>query len=193
MHEQIPWFPAWGIRFKDEIKNTNEILSMFNELKTDNRWLLLAFDVAASERHLWTAWYSTKRNQKNGKMIANSVDAEFIRLIAGTHQVRVAFNNAGIRNGDQSVWIIRLPERKIGDEISQVFINRDSYNNYDEEANILIEKMNGGLLSKRPAPIKGGLKRIGYNREITTQSLEECFILHPVSYTHLTLPTNREV
>ena len=64
MHEQIPWFPAWGIRFKDEIKNTNEILSMFNELKTDNRWLLLAFDVAASERHLWTAWYSTKRNQK---------------------------------------------------------------------------------------------------------------------------------
>ena len=90
MHEQIPWFPAWGIRFKDEIKNTNEILSMFNELKTDNRWLLLAFDVAASERHLWTAWYSTKRNQKNGKMVANSVDAEFIRLIAGTHQVKIA-------------------------------------------------------------------------------------------------------
>jgi len=53
---------------------------MFNELKSDNRWLLLAFDVAASERHLWTAWYSTKRNEKNGKMIANSMDAEFIRL-----------------------------------------------------------------------------------------------------------------
>ena len=181
IHDQMPWFPAWGMKVKDEILDENEILESFSKNKPDKNWMLLAFDAAASEKHLWTAWYSMKRNEKNSKMIAKSLDAEFIRLIAGTHQVRVAFNNAGIRNGDQSVWIIRLPERKIGDEISQVFINRDSYNNYDEEANILIEKMNGGLLSKRPAPIIEGLKRIGYNREITTQSLEECFILHLVS------------
>lgn len=181
MHDQMPWFPAWGMEFTTQIEDTAEVIKSFNKYKNDDRWLLLAFDVAASEKHLWTAWYSMMRNQKMGKMIAKSIDAEFIRLIAGTHQVRVAFNNAGIRNGDQSVWIIRLPERKIGDEISQVFINRDSYNNYDEEANILIEKMNGGLLSKRPSPIIEGLKRIGYNREITTQSLEECFILHLVS------------
>ncbi|MBT3600431.1 MAG: hypothetical protein HOE00_06280 [Euryarchaeota archaeon] len=182
MHEQIPWFPAWGIRFKDEIKNTNEILSMFNELKTDNRWLLLAFDVAASERHLWTAWYSTKRNQKNGKMVANSVDAEFIRLIAGTHQVKIAFNNAGIRKGDESSWIIRLPESDIGNGIDEVYINRDSYNDHDSEASLLIEKMGGELISQRPIATLKGLMRIDYDKEVNeTQSLEECFILHLVS------------
>ena len=67
-------------------------------------------------------------------MIANSVDAEFIRLIAGTHQVKIAFNNAGIRKGDESSWIIRLPESDIGNGIDEVYINRDSYNDHDSEA-----------------------------------------------------------
>ena len=182
MHEQPPWFPAWGIKFTNGINDTNRMLSMFNKLKSDNRWLLLAFDVAASERHLWTAWYSTKRNEKNGKMIANSVDAEFIRLVAGTHQVKIAFNNAGIREGDEAAWIIRLPESDIGSGIDEVFINRDSYNDYDSEANILIEKMGGELISQRPVATLRGLMRIEYDKQVNeTQSLEECFISHLVS------------
>jgi tRNA threonylcarbamoyladenosine modification (KEOPS) complex Cgi121 subunit len=182
MYEQIPWFPAWGIKFTEGIEDTNKVLSIFNELKSDSRWLLLAFDAAASERHLWTAWYSTKRNEKNGKMIANSVDAEFIRLVAGTHQVKIAFNNAGIRKGDEAFWIIRLPESEIGSSIDEAFINRDSYNNYDSKANLLIERMGGELISQRPIATLRGLTRIGYDKQVNeAQSLEECFILHLVS------------
>ena len=83
----MPWFPAWGIKFDKEIDDVKEILATFNRLRPNKKWLLLAFDVAASEKHLWTAWYSMKRNQIKGKMIANSPDAEFLRIIAGTHQV----------------------------------------------------------------------------------------------------------
>jgi tRNA threonylcarbamoyladenosine modification (KEOPS) complex Cgi121 subunit len=93
IHDQMPWFPAWGMKFDHAIAETNEILRLFNINKQDENWFLLAFDAAASEKHLWTAWYSMRRNQKNNKMIAKSPDAEFIRLIAGTHQVKIAFNN----------------------------------------------------------------------------------------------------
>ena len=109
----MPWFPAWGIEFDKEIEDVKEFLSTFNHLRPDDKWLLLAFEVAASENHLWTAWYSMKRNQMKEKMIANSPEAEFLRIIAGTHQVRIAFENAGIRNMDQSAWIIRLPDVEI--------------------------------------------------------------------------------
>ena len=169
-------------KLAEDLNSIFKFIEKLNELKTDNRWLLLAFDVAASERHLWTAWYSTKRNQKNGKMVANSVDAEFIRLIAGTHQVKIAFNNAGIRKGDESSWIIRLPESDIGNGIDEVYINRDSYNDHDSEASLLIEKMGGELISQRPIATLKGLMRIDYDKEVNeTQSLEECFILHLVS------------
>lgn len=182
IHDQMPWFPAWGMKFDHAISETNEILRLFNINKQDENWFLLAFDAAASEKHLWTAWYSMRRNQKNNKMIAKSPDAEFIRLIAGTHQVKIAFNNAGIRTGDNFVWIMRIPESEIGNNIEDVLINRDSYNNYDEEANKLIEKMNGILITERPVPTMKGLKRIGYNTEKKIiGSLEDCFILHLVS------------
>jgi|TARA_B100001996_G_scaffold374765_1_gene353827 tRNA threonylcarbamoyladenosine modification (KEOPS) complex Cgi121 subunit len=182
MHNQLPWFPAWGLELENQIIDTGNILTLFNECKPDNRWSILAFEAAASEKHLWTAWYSTRRNQEKDEMIAKTIDAEFIRLIAGTHQVRVAFSNAGIRNGDQNFWIIRLPEYEIGDKIDDVLIDRDSYNNFNSEANILIERMNGKLMCQRPMPTITGLNRIGYNKEINnTHSLEECFILHMIS------------
>ncbi len=178
----MPWFPAWGIKFNMEIEDFREILSTFNNLKPDEKWLLLAYDVAASEKHLWTAWYSMKRNQLKDKMVANSLDAEFLRIVAGTHQVRIAFENAGIRNNDHSAWLIRLPDIEIETEIDKNKIERDTYNNYEEEANNIIERLNGTLIPKRPTPTIEGLNRISYNNNISSEkSLEECFLLHLIS------------
>lgn len=178
----MPWFPAWGIKFNAEIKDFKEILSSFNELRPDDNWLLLAFEVAASEKHLWTAWYSMKRNQMKGKMVANSPDAEFLRIISGTHQVRIAFENAGIRNQDPSAWIVRLPEMQVSKNIDENTVNREIYNLHDLEANNLIERMNGSLITQRPSPTLEGLKRIKYENDINKKkSLEECFLLHLIS------------
>ena len=85
-------------------------------------------------------------------MIANSPEAEFLRIIAGTHQVRIAFKNAGIRNMVQSAWIIRLPDVEINSNINLNYINREIYNNHELEANNLIERMNGSLITQRPSP-----------------------------------------
>ncbi len=178
----MPWFPAWGIEFDKEIEDVKEFLSTFNHLRPDEKWLLLAFEVAASENHLWTAWYSMKRNQMKEKMIANSPEAEFLRIIAGTHQVRIAFENAGIRNMDQSAWIIRLPDVEINSNINLNYINRETYNNHELEANNLIERMNGSLITQRPSPTLEGLKRIIYENEIDQEkSLEEYYLLHLIS------------
>ena len=178
----MPWFPAWGIKFDTQIEDFKEILSSFNNLRPDDKWILLAFEVAASEKHLWTAWYSMKRNQVKGKMVANSPDAEFLRIISGTHQVRIAFENAGIRNNDHSAWIVRLPEIEISKNIDENTINREAYNLHELEANNLIERMNGALIIQRPRPTLEGLKRIKYENEINeTKSLEECFLLHLIS------------
>ena len=178
----MPWFPAWGIKFDTQIEDFKEILSSFNNLRPDDKWILLAFEVAASEKHLWTAWYSMKRNQVKGKMVANSPDAEFLRIISGTHQVRIAFENAGIRNNDHSAWIVRLPEIEISKNIDENTINREAYNLHELEANNLIERMNGSLIIQRPRPTLEGLKRIKYENEINeTKSLEECFLLHLIS------------
>tara|TARA_B100000900_G_scaffold415113_1_gene443856 strand:- start:3164 stop:3709 length:546 start_codon:yes stop_codon:yes gene_type:complete len=178
----MPWFPAWGIKFDKQIIDFKEVLTSFNDIKPDSNWLLLAFDVAASEKHLWTAWYSMKRNQMRNKMIANSPDAEFLRIISGTHQVRIAFENAGIRNGDFSAWIVRLPQIQITKKIEENSIFREIYNTYDKDANNLIERMNGNLITQRPKPSSIGLKRIKYEHEVNEEkSLEECFLLHLIS------------
>ena len=178
----MPWFPAWGIKFDKEIDDVKETLATFNRLRPNKKWLLLAFDVAASEKHLWTAWYSMKRNQIKRKMIANSPDAEFLRIFAGTHQVRIAFENAGIRNSDHSAWIIRLPDIELSPKVEDNFINREVYNNHELEAIYMIERMNGSLISQRPNPTLEGLKRIVYeNAIIESKSLEECFLLHLIS------------
>ena len=178
----MPWFPAWGIKFDTQIEDFKEILSSFNNLRPDDKWILLAFEVAASEKHLWTAWYSMKRNQVKGKMVANSPDAEFLRIISGTHQVRIAFENAGIRNNDHSAWIVRLPEIEISKNIDENTINREAYNLHELEANNLIDRMNCAFIIQRPRPTLEGLKRIKYENEINeVKSLEECFLLHLIS------------
>ena len=115
-------------------------------------------------------------------MVANSPDAEFLRIISGTHQVRIAFENAGIRNNDHAAWIVRLPEIEISENIDENLINREIYNFYELEANNLIERMNGSLIPQRPKATLEGLKRIKYENEINIEkSLEECFLLHLIS------------
>ena len=67
------------------------MVSLINEWRNSNRWLLLAFDAAASEIHLWTAWYKLRTNENVGSMVAKTPDTEFLRPISGTKQINRAF------------------------------------------------------------------------------------------------------
>ena len=91
MTSHLPWFTTWGIEFSRPIENVFSIVSEVNGNRKNNRWLMVNYDVLASEVHLWNAWYSLRCNERTEKMVAKTPDTEFIRLLSGTHQINKAF------------------------------------------------------------------------------------------------------
>ena len=61
---------------------------------------------------MWTAWIQATRNELRDGMVARSIDAEFLRYLAGTHHISEAFNRAGLKSGQENAWIVYLPEAR---------------------------------------------------------------------------------
>jgi tRNA threonylcarbamoyladenosine modification (KEOPS) complex Cgi121 subunit len=185
-HHRVPWFPAWGVRFPQPLDNPQDVVSIFNEWRPDNRWVLVSFSAAASEIHLWTVWHALRRRELQNLMVGNSVDTEFLRLISGTHQIRTAFERAGLQQNDEAAWIVYLPEFGSDDpfgsqEETGIKIPRDTYNSLSQEANRLKLHLNAELITQRPIPTMEGLERLGFESEIansTPEDLESAFLLH---------------
>jgi len=176
----VPWFPAWGIKFSGPIENVFSVVSIINEWRPSNRWMMLAYEAAASEIHLWTAWYALRRSESSGEMVAKTPDAEFLRLISGTRQINKAFERSGIALDDKRAWIVMLPDSEIGDGFGEYSIPLDSYNDSTEEAIRLIEHLGGSLIPNRPTPSNSGLERIGSNfrRDSSISEIENFFLNH---------------
>ena len=177
----MPWFPAWGIDFPEPLVEVGETVAVFSEWRPSERWLLLAYDAACSEVRLWAAWAALRRLEESGRMVARTCDAEFLRLISGTHQISTAFERAGIRSGDQSAWIVHLPETAIGGDLGQMELPRTSYLDNEVEADRLMEHLGASLLARRPVPSETGLLRLGaIETEGTIEAVghEDAFLLH---------------
>ena len=97
MHDQMPWFPAWGVKFSSPIENISSLIADMEEWRPDERWILISYEVAASEVHLWSAWHQVRRNEQKGTMVARDSGAEFLRVVSGTRQIRVAIERSGIK------------------------------------------------------------------------------------------------
>ncbi len=183
---RVPWFPAWGIQFSEPLDDPRTIVGVFNEWRPSERWLLMAFDAAASEIHLWTAWHSLRRRELRKEMVGNNVDTEFLRLISGTHQIKTAFERAGLRSGDQSAWIVHLPDfggldpyDSAANEV--VEIPRESFNDATLEAQRLMLHLKSELIPRRPLPTQDGLDRLGYTTSeegSNPSNLESYFLVH---------------
>ena len=93
-------------------------------------------------------------------MVARTIDAEFIRILAGTHQIRLAFERIGPREGDDHVWIVHLPKTTGIDSNGLL----EKYPAYDSEiermASTLMPWLNGELRTARPMPLEEGAKRL---------------------------------
>ena len=76
-----------------------------------------------------------RRNELRNSMVGNNVDTEFLRLISGTHQIRIAFQRAGLMQGDERAWIVYLPEfgteYPFSTDNEKLEIPRDTYNDAD--------------------------------------------------------------
>jgi len=177
----VPWFPAWGVTFSTPIENVDTLISIFNKWRPSERWLLLAYEVASSEVHLWTTWYALRRRENLSGMTARTPDVEFLRLISGTHQIKSGFERAGLRKGDFSAWILYLPDEGKTKEFGEIKIKRDSYNDKNDEARIISDNIGAKSMSKRPIPTKEGLLRLGvevFYQDLTISEIEEVFLSH---------------
>ena len=182
----MPWFPAWGIRFPETLDDPQFVISTFNEWRPSERWLLISFSAAASEVHLWTVWHALRRRELRNSMIGNSVDTEFLRLISGTHQIRTAFERAGLSKGDKTAWILYLPEFGgenpfISEEETTLEIPRESFNDSTQEAERLMLHLKANLVAQRPIPTSAGLQRLGHEIDMDNSgplALESAFLLH---------------
>ena len=181
----MPWFPAWGIHFPEPLDDPQNVISIFNEWRPNERWLLLSYSAAASEIHLWTVWHALRRRELRNSMVGNNVDTEFLRLISGTHQIRIAFGRAGLKQGDENAWIVYLPE--FGTEYpfnldgETLKIPRNTFNDATADANRLMLHLKSSLVTERPMPTVEGLQRLGNDSNFTDSNLlelESAFLLH---------------
>ena len=152
-------YPCWGLSFSEPISNSAQLVESLLEWRNDEHWLLLGGPAAVSEAQLWTAWIGLASRQRNSTMRANSLDVEFIRLIAGTHQIRIGFERAGLTEGDQTAWLIHLPkftsgsiEEMIWPELDRVVLDR--------EADRLMRVLNAKLLPHGPIPHDESVQRL---------------------------------
>lgn len=161
-------FPCWGLSMSSPVEDVSKLAQTLLEWRKNDRWLLLGRHAAISEKQLWTAWAGVGGRKSQDTMRSHSLDAEFIRLIAGTHQIRIGFERAGIANGDNEAWLVYLPEfwtAEINDakwpELDLVAL--------DEEADRLMRVLDAKLLTHRPIPNSATVERLhlelGINEE----------------------------
>ena len=157
-------YPCWGISFTDPIEDASKLVESFLEWRNDERWLLLCGPAAISETQLWTAWLGLCSRHASSTMRANSVDVEFIRLIAGTHQIRIGFERAGLADGDRTAWLVHLPElsSEMIEEMEWPTVNRVAL---DREADRLMCVLNAKLLPYGPNPHEDSVQRLGLHVE----------------------------
>ena len=152
---EMPEFPCYRV----DISHSGEsLVSRFIELRPNQNWLLLADYAAQSQQQLWTAWLLSQRAFLQNRALARSIDAEFLRYIAGTHHVSEAFRKVGIQEGHKTAWVINLPNyQKSADELIP---------DLDAEENLqfigsLCHKLSMSIIDGKPELTIDGLKQLG--------------------------------
>lgn len=101
-------FPC--LSWSNSESSSNQILTQFLKIRPSERWLMLGSHAALCDNQLWTAWHCSVRRFFRKTSLARTIDAEFIRFIAGTHHISEAFQRAGVSDTEVEGWIIYLPE-----------------------------------------------------------------------------------
>ena len=104
----FPPFPCRSVRVGEGSPQSH--VEVFLKNRPSPRWVLLGGHAVMSDEQLWTAWIQAARNALRGRMVARSIDAEFLRYLAGTHHISEAFSRAGLQTGQSTAWVVCLPE-----------------------------------------------------------------------------------
>ena len=180
---RIP-YPCWGLKLSEPISNTNQLIKLVTESRKDERWLIIGGPAAVSERQLWTAWLGLVSRQRNDAMRANSVDVEFIRLIAGTRQIRIGFERAGIATGDEMAWLIHLPDFPTESIHDMPWPSLDRHA-LDQEAQRIMVVIGATLLPHLPMPHAKSVERL--ELEIESEGIKDYNAIERSALAHIAL------
>ena len=152
---EMPPFPCFMV---DISTRQDDLIGDFLTKRPSPNWLMLAGYAALTDHQLWTAWLLSQRAFAKGKALARSIDAEFLRYIAGTHHVSEAFKKVGIQKSHDRAWIVYLPEyEENDDELYPVIDFVQSKEIFVEIA----EKLGIQPIESRPEITLDGLDKLG--------------------------------
>ncbi len=152
---EMPLFPCFMV---DISTRQDDLIGDFLTKRPSQNWLMLADYAALTDHQLWTAWLLSQRAFVKGKALARSIDAEFLRYIAGTHHVSEAFKKVGIQKSHDKAWIVYLPEYEENDgELYPLIDFVQSKEMFVEIA----EKLGIQQIESRPEITLDGLDKLG--------------------------------
>jgi hypothetical protein len=162
-------FPCWSWQSNEPLELKSFVQS-FQKVVPSQRWVFCRSDVAQTSRQLWTATTVSNRNTERGTAQARTLDAEFLRVLAGTHNVSEAFKRAGLQDKSTSGWLLHIPDQTTS-------MDSDSI---DQEAS---ELLNGLGLSKTSEPLAinlEGAKNLGisFDETVDLSRIEASLIGH---------------
>ena len=152
---EMPPFPCFMV---DISTRQDDLIGDFLTKRPSQNWLMLADYAALTDHQLWTAWLLSQRAFAKGKALARSIDAEFLRYIAGTHHVSEAFKKVGIQKSHDRAWIVYLPGYEENDD--QLYPVIDFVQSKEIFVEIA-EKLGIQPIESRPEITLDGLDKLG--------------------------------
>ena len=167
---EMPEFPCFRVDVSNSVEN---LIQEFLKIRPNQNWLLLADYAAQSQQQLWTAWLLSQRAFLQNRALARSIDAEFLRYIAGTHHVSEAFRKVGIQDHHKTAWVINLPNyQESADELIP---------DLDAEENLqfigsLCQKLSMSIIDGKPELTIDGLKKLGIEIDKINENTEDILV-----------------
>ena len=167
---EMPEFPCFRVDVSNSVEN---LIQEFLKIRPNQNWLLLADYAAQSQQQLWTAWLLSQRAFLQNRALARSIDAEFLRYIAGTHHVSEAFRKVGIQDHHKTAWVINLPNyQESADELIP---------DLDAEENLqfigsLCQKLSMSVIDGKPELTIDGLKKLGIEIDKINENTEDILV-----------------
>jgi tRNA threonylcarbamoyladenosine modification (KEOPS) complex Cgi121 subunit len=175
---EAPSFPCVSVRLPSPDNEAH--VAAFLEQRQNQRWVLLGAHAVQGEAQLWTAWVQAVRHELRGSMVARSVDAEYIRYLAGTHHISEAFSRAGLRPGQEEAWILYLPHGDpVENSLGHLQPVAQSSPSFEKDLDLLVKGLNWTIESREMSCSIEGMNYLGIDGSAWPDSrIEEALIAH---------------